>query len=569
LNKYEETIMYWFWKRIQLFIFIGMIAVQTGYAQERYQSDISKTGPHTVQVDLSEYSTVLYVSGTKGSDQEGDGSRTKPWQTLTNALFQADGASGSGRTAVLVAAGKYAEWTFKMRPYVDLFGGFHPDSWKRDIHRNSTVLDGQRVRRVVTGASHARIDGFIITRGVVKYHGGGILCDDSSPTISNNFILDNMTLEPEDFDHNRIHQYGYHGGGIACLYNAVPVIVNNVISGNKTSVGMGAGIVFYGWLRIDGSEDPVLKEDHLVGGLRAICENNVIIGNTAGINDLNRTRSSSGGAIASAYESRPIIRNNVIAGNRAKGRSDAGGIYCEFYSYPDIIGNWVVGNVSDDDGGGIYSMRLGQPLITDNFIAGNWTTGGGSGGVRLSKEGRGDIYRNIIVHNQSGGGVQCVDSYMRLVGNTIMHNKGGGALTIVQNYQYFPGCQVRDNIMRGNEGEEIKIRVSLGNPVIAENNNIQGGFSGEGNFDEAVPFNTSSLSGSIKNSSINKPEMTTTFSLQKGLPDPHHLAGRIIRFMDHWTVIREAGKKSVTVWGVWEFAEDEKLEYEILADYQK
>ncbi len=280
-----------------------------------------------------------------------------------------------------------------MKEWIDLFGGFCPQTWERDINKHRTVLDGANVRRVVLGADHARIDGFVIQRGLARSHGGGILCWDVSPTISNNVIVDNQVLEPEAFDAAHIHQAGTHGGGIACFYNAVPVIRNNIIANNKTAIGCGGGVVFYGWLRLDGVPEPTMQDDFVAGGLQAVLKNNVIVDNISGINDIHRTRSSSGGGVSCAYEARPLIQNNIISGNRALGRSDAGGVYCEFFTFPVIEGNWIVGNVSDDDGGGIYAMRSAHPLIRDNYIAGNWTTGGGAGGIRMSKEGRGRISR--------------------------------------------------------------------------------------------------------------------------------------------------------------------------------
>jgi len=530
-----------------------------------YSLDMSKIGPKTEKVDLSLYHQIIYVS-MKG--EKGDGTRKNPYRSLINAISFINEASQQKRYAVLVSEGVYHEGTVYMKSYIDLFGGYCSEKWDRNIFKNRSELNGEGVRRVVVGADHARIDGFVITHGVSRSDGGGILCDDTSPTISNNFIVNNLVLEPDDFNHNRIHQHGNNGGGIACLYNAVPVIRNNYLSGNRTSVGMGAGIMFLGWLRVDSAEEPVLVNDHLEGGLRAICEDNVIVGNTAGVNDLGRTRSSSGGGIATAYEARPIISNNVIAGNRAKGRSDAGGVYCEFYSSPDIIGNWILGNVSDDDGGGIYTMRMGQPLIKDNFIAGNWTEGRGCGGIRLSKEGRADIVGNIIVHNQSGGGVQCVDSYMRLADNIIMHNKGGGALSIRQNFKYFSGSKIRNNILRENEGKEIAIGVNSGNPLRVKNNNIEGGYNGNDNFDKQVTFKTASLSGQIKNSQVNKIDMTTTFSLRNQLPDRQDLAGRVIRVGNQWMCVRDAGRNYITVWGIWGNDQDEAKQYEIISDYK-
>src|SRR6185503_4633283 len=96
---------------------------------------------------------------------------------------------------VLVAAGTYRESGVRMKPYVDLYGGFDAKDWKeRKVYDNATILDGQKKGGVVIGAAHARLDGFVITGGEQKAHGGGIVCDGVSPTIVNNIITGNNTL---------------------------------------------------------------------------------------------------------------------------------------------------------------------------------------------------------------------------------------------------------------------------------------------------------------------------------------------------------------------------------------
>ena len=85
-----------------------------------------------------------------------------------------------------------------------------------------------------------------------------------------------------------------------------------------------------------------------------------------------------------------------------------------------------------------FSKRRGKIglvlVIKNNFIAGNWTVGKGVGGIRLSKEGRASISNNIIVRNLTGGGIDCVDSYMEVENNIVMHN----------NYFHFVGSKLKE-----------------------------------------------------------------------------------------------------------------------------
>src|SRR3954454_24011490 len=84
-----------------------------------------------------------------------------------------------------------------MRAHGDLYGGFAAGYWKtRDVYQHATILDARKEGPVVIGADDARLDGFVITGGEQKAHGGGIVCDGVSPTIVNNIIVGNRTLRP-------------------------------------------------------------------------------------------------------------------------------------------------------------------------------------------------------------------------------------------------------------------------------------------------------------------------------------------------------------------------------------
>lgn len=538
-------------------------------AEAKTLRNISNIGPHPKEVNYKIYQNIFYVSTQSGSDKNGNGSKENPWQTLTFVLSKINDASESNKYAVLVAEGTYDSGTIIMKEWVDLYGGFDPKNWQRDIFKHQTILDGGRVRRVVVGANNARIDGFVIQHGLSRTHGGGILCDDTSPTISNNFILDNFVLEPEDFNHNRIHQAGHHGGGIASQYNAIPVIRNNIIANNITSVGNGGGISFYGWLRLSGEAEKTIKGNRMeVGVLQPIVENNVIIGNIAGMNDWNRTRSSNGGGISCAYESRPIIRNNIIANNQAKGRGDGGGIYNEYYSDPLIEANWVVGNIADDDAGGIYTMRMGQPIIQHNYIAGNWAPGKGAGGIRLSKEGRARILENSIVRNLSGGGVQCVDSHMELDNNIIMHNSGGEAVMIESRFSYFMPSLIQNNILRENEQQPLSIKKNDGQPPVIQNNNIQGEFSGTDNYDRKPEFFDDSIKGKAKSIQYDPIHFSSTILIQKSIEQGDRLSGRVILVGDRWSVIKNAEPNKIIAWGDLSNISNKDIEFEVISEYR-
>ena len=528
--------------------------------------DISKVGPHTEQVDLTTYSQVLYISQINGSDKEGNGSQLKPLCTILFALNNITHNADKNKTALLVAAGTYKDGTVNMMSYVDMFGGFNNVSWQRDIYANRTILDGDYSHRVVIGADEARIDGFTIANGTTRSKGGGILCDDTSPEISNCLVVNNSTVEPEHFNSARIHQKGNEGGGIACLYNAIPLIRNNMFYKNRTSIGDGGALSFYGWLRERHATDKRIENNFMEGSGRGVVRNNVFIQNTAGINDVTQTRSSNGGAISCSNEARPIIENNVIASNRAKGNSDAGGVYVEDFSYPTIKGNWIVGNISDDDAGGIYVMRLSHAVIINNFIAGNWTMNGGAGGIRLSKEGRALIADNIVVENQSGGGVQCIDSYMELRNNIIMNNKGKTSIRYSNNFNYFIPSLVENNVILGNEGK-VSLELKKGETIDVNNNDVNENVAGKNNKYRPVKVDSKSISGEVAKYSFDEQYYQTMIETT-GFDNPQTLLGRTLHIGNIWSVVCRVEQNKLYVWGNVAERIADSSGLEILSDYQ-
>ena len=554
--------------KLMIFLITVLFIITTNASEKgENQLNIETIGPKTEAVDLSLYAQVVYVSGTTGSDASGHGSQADPWKTLHHALSHLDLAGPEARCVILVSAGVYSGYTVQMIDHVDLLGGYCPKSWERELFEHRTVLDGGGMHRVVMGADDARLDGFSILNGLSRSHGGGILCDDTSPEISNCILVNNVTLEPENFNHTRIHQQGHHGGGIACRYNTVPVIRNNVFYNNRTSIGNGAGLSFFGWFRKEGAPEREIVDNFMEGGWTPVVKNNVFIHNVAGVNDHGRTRSSNGGAISCSSEARPVIENNVIAVNRAKGRSDAGGIYSENFSYPIIRGNWVVCNICDVDGGGIYSNHKGHALILFNFIAGNWTTGNGAGGVRISKEARATLTGNIIVQNQTGGGVHAVDGYMELRDNVIMHNKGKASIRFTNLFNYFGPSTIENNIIRENEGV-IFVETAYGGQVRFQNNNISQREYDQGNRDEPVSFASELIAGRIKQA-VFDPETYKTIVTIKGSVDGNDVVGRVFHFSDFWSVVDKAEKNRITIWGDVGWPSGDDSDFTILSDYQK
>ncbi len=167
------------------------------------------------------------------------------------------------------------------------------------------------------------VDGFTIRNAHATYHGGGVYCYESSPTITNCRIIGNTA--------------SWHGGGIYCR-RSNPTISNCVISGN-TAIKRGGGIYCYE------DSDPTIA-------------NCTIIGNSA---------NEEGGGICCYDDSDPTITNCTITGNSA---THGGGIYCFDYSNPTITNCTISANAAPK-GGGICCVRNSNPTISKCILWGD------------------------------------------------------------------------------------------------------------------------------------------------------------------------------------------------------
>jgi hypothetical protein len=126
------------------------------------------------------------------------------------------------------------------------------------------------------------------------------------------------------------------------------------------------------------------------------------------------------------------------------------------------------GNIASDSGGAIYIHSSAvSPYIT--------------------------IQRCIIDHNESvttGGGVEVINgSLVYITLNTICHNKAGTYGGGVHTSSGASECYLYDNILYYNTAVTSGNQV-YGANVVAQYNNVQGGFTGTGNIDELPPFRT-------------------------------------------------------------------------------
>ncbi|KPA09361.1 hypothetical protein MHK_010436, partial [Candidatus Magnetomorum sp. HK-1] len=181
---------------------------------------------------------------------------------------------------------------------------------------DKTILNANREKNVLymRNVQHTKIDGITITNGSAQF-GGGIYCDNSSPSLLNVTISGNMAK--------------FGGGGINCS-NSSPSLSNVIITGNSAKDAGGINC---------SNSSPSLSSVTITGNFA---------------NDY-------GGGI-NCFNSNPSLSNVTISGNTAN--DSGGGFYC-YYSSPSLSNVTISGNTANDSGGGFYSCR-NSTIIFDN-----------------------------------------------------------------------------------------------------------------------------------------------------------------------------------------------------------
>jgi len=483
-------------------------------------------GPGTETVSPGDYIHVWYISVATGSDEYGIGSAQKPWGSLSLALNKIEDTSPGQRQAIFVAAGIYANTPIRMKNYVDLWGGFDPQTWGRDIHQYRTVLTGNEEQRVVIGVDHARLDGFVITNGQVRGKGAGLWCDGVSPTITNNFFVGNRTLTPVPWNPKYLHEIANDGGAVYCENGAAPIIMNNLFVQNKTENGRGAAIAFY-------------------KNCNGKIANNVFMNNVTGLND--PMRSSDGGAISIFDWSRPEIEHNIILNNQALAHNDGGGMFVALWSSPIISNNIFVGNQCGDDAGALFiggqEHRYDRPLdplpgaekffvaIENNIFIGNSNPSKNSGAMRFTMESRGRFRHNIVAHNS---GIYFQRSEVAVEDNIILDD-----FLFVETKQ-----GLKPGIIRNNQ---IWADFNLETEATVANNNLKN--PREGNYSSSPDFKDDWIELHASAAIYHPWQFVTSILVTNGKLAPNELVNRVVKAGDRWGVIKSNSERDVEIWG--------------------
>jgi parallel beta-helix repeat protein len=250
--------------------------------------------------------------------------------------------------------------------------------------------------------------GLTIKNGYARM-GGGILCEDSSPSISNCVLTHNQTSGWSD------------GGAIYCRWYSNPTIHNCIVCNNSTN-GEGGGIScwWYSSPSIDGCVIKYNSADH------------------------------DGGGGISSFKSTPTITQCTVSDNTA--RYGAGIFGNHDQESPTIAKCIITRNASDYNAGGGIQGCNGP--ITECIIAGNTAVYAGGGGLNRC---HGPITNCIIVNNMvtngDGGGIyRCAGPITNCLisGNWASDDAGGIDITACRNT--ITNCTIVDNFARDKGG---------------------------------------------------------------------------------------------------------------------
>ncbi|MCH2134075.1 MAG: right-handed parallel beta-helix repeat-containing protein [Phycisphaerales bacterium] len=274
----------------------------------------------------------------------------------------------------------------------------------------ATTIDAQQMDRVWTVASSEGPDtvlaDLVITGGYTLADGAGILCDNTSPTITNCAFIDNVTVN--------------YGGGIRCFNGSNPDI-SHCRFVNNSSAG-GGGIHCYQ------SSDATISD----------CEFTM------------NSASESGGAITS-YNSSPEISNCLISGNTAD--SSGGGIWIFSSNGVTVMNCTIQGNSATTRGGGLNIQGSLSVNVHDCDLENNQAPNGG--GAFL------DPYSSLTVStchfegNQAdGGAIQNQQGTLVLLDSSFVANTGydGGAIYCWSAQLDVENCLFQDNVAADDGG---------------------------------------------------------------------------------------------------------------------
>jgi len=240
---------------------------------------------------------------------------------------------------------------------VTLLGGWDGafNEATRDPGANPTILDALQTGAVIsiTGYVSPTVDGFTITGGKAP-DGGGVHIYDASPIIQNNVITANLTITSGIYADGR-------GGGIYVGGTSYAIIAENLILSNTS--GYGGGIYH------DGSTAITIIANEIAGNVASYRGGGILVENSPDIVQANvisgNTAAGDGGGML-IWHAALQVEANRITGNSA---NSGGGISMGNNATPSLLNNLVISNARDG-----LLIGSSSPVVVNNTIVGSGLT---------------------------------------------------------------------------------------------------------------------------------------------------------------------------------------------------
>ncbi len=347
------------------------------------------------------------------------------------------------------------------------------------------------------------IEGISIALGYAAL-GGGVCCEQSSPTVTNCIFYGNSAVagggiscddssSPKIADCTFTYNTAYAGGGIYNRENSNPTVTNCTFNGNSAIVYQGWAIGYGGGM-CNVNSDPIVNNCTFIDNLAkkyggGICNYNssspkvsdcTFNGNVA--EDVGR---GYGGGMMNWQGSKPEVTNCVFKNNRSA--VYGGGIHNRNGSNPTVTECTFINNLSGR-GGGMHNWKS-SPMVNKCIFSSNaatdsryvvWGRGGGMSNFDSSPR-----VKNCLFSNNSAQGM-----YPFLSATGGMDNDGGAP--VITNC-IFVGNSVADGVggMNNHGGSSPSVtncilwnnspsQISGSSPLVSFSS-VQGGYPGEGN----------------------------------------------------------------------------------------
>jgi predicted outer membrane repeat protein len=287
----------------------------------------------------------------------------------TTAFRDLQDALALGPIEIWVAAGTYVPGvarnaSFRLRPGQALYGGFLGDETQkeaRDFATHRTILDGDGIHHVVTGADGAILDGFTICGGRAETYREAKTGDAAAIHLTPEAILTGSDIDT--------------GAGMINLQTA-PVVRNCVFEANTAGKGGAVYNVGRSPKGAESASQAPLFIDCIFRNNSAVARGGAV-SNDLGVNPIflncvfedNRTNGK-GGGMYNDFACSPLLLNCLFTANQAP---SAGGMGNDGGSSPILFNCTFLGNKAADFGAPLYlgTGPANDPTLIDCVISDN------------------------------------------------------------------------------------------------------------------------------------------------------------------------------------------------------